>query len=130
MCRKEILNDIKMQLAFLSGNMDRVNSEIKELEEILKGFPMKLSCWLPKIEIDSGYCIRIGFDSFNNKWGILVAHYEKSPTIGDIIKQFLLNSPLELRIIAAKYLDDLLLCYQKNIETYIILLNSEKGKTS
>ena len=131
MCRKEILTDIKMQLAFLSGNMDRVNSDIKELEEILKGFPMKLSCWLPKIEIDSGYCIRIGFSSLiNNKWGILVAHYEKSPITGDITKQFLLNSPLEFRIIAAKYLDDLLLCYQKNIETYIILLNSEKGKTS
>jgi hypothetical protein len=31
MDRKELLNDIKMQLAFLSGNMDRVNSEIKEL---------------------------------------------------------------------------------------------------
>jgi hypothetical protein len=90
---------------------------------------MKLPCWLPKIEIDSDLYFRIGFASFNNKWGILIAHFTSS-TVGDSTMHFLLNSPLEIRIIATKYLDDLLLRYQKNIETYITLLNSEKGKTS
>ena len=125
MCRQEILNDIKMQLAFLSGNMDRITSEIKELEEILNGFPMKLGCWTYVIKINDHFSFRIGFDRLDYKWGIVIKEYDKSQ-VTPVNEKFLLNASIGLRILGVKYLDMLLDKYINVINDTVELLTIDK----
>lgn len=121
MCRQEILHDIKMQLTFLSGNMDRITSEIKELQEILNGFPMKLGCWTYVIKIKD-HIFRIGFDKLDRKWGIIIREYHES-LITPVYENFLLNAPINLRILGVKYLDMLLDKYSSMVNGIVKLLS-------
>jgi len=130
MDRKEILDSIEMKLAFLSGSASRITKEIEEVEDTLKKFPMKLSCWTSEIKIDDSSSVRIGFDRIDrscsdNEWGIIIRECT-NPRIIASGTAFLLKASkasIDLRILVFKHLDDLLKQYGEVVQHKISLLN-------